>query len=143
MNKENSSFKNFLLISLLMNTIALLLYILSSFGVSALKTISTIFFFIVVAIDLTLIYVNLHLINRTNSTGQKIKMLNWIYLLFFLIAMLLLMSDSLIYSFIEVGNILRDISFIGAQLAYCGIFGLGIFTSYYDLQYIDQKNVWK
>lgn len=143
MDKENGLIKNYSYLSLIINIVAIVFTILPTIGLSTLGTISVIIFIVTVAVDLALIYLTLDSINRSDSKGQTIKKLCWIYLIFFFFAILALMTDALVYSFVEVGSILRTLSYIFAQIAYYAIYGLGIFTSYYNLQHIDRPETWK
>ncbi len=130
-------------IALIVNAIAAVFHLLASVGLSAIGTISVILFIIAVGVDLGFIYLILDYINRDTKIGQKMKKICWLYLLLFLLAVLVLMMDSLVYSFIEVGSIIRTISQVGAQIAYYGIFGLGIFTALQFLKYSESPEVAK
>jgi hypothetical protein len=130
-------------IALIVNVIAAVFHLLASVGLSAIGTVSVILFIIAVGVDLGLIYLILDYINRNTEVGQKMKKICWIYLFFFLLAILVLMMDSLVYSFIEVGSFLRTISLIGAQVAYYGIYGLGVFTALQFLKYSESPEIAK
>ena len=143
MGKENELMKNYSFIAMIINIAAIVFHILPYVGLSVIGTASTVIFFIAMAIDLGLIYLTLEYINRNDLVGQKIKKICWIYLIFALFAVIILLGDSMIYSFIEVGSILRTVTFIGAQIAYYGLYALGIFTAYYNLQNIDRPETWK
>ena len=143
MGKENEIMKNYSFVALIINIVAIVFHILPYLGLSAIGSTSTVIFLITVGIDLGLIYLTLEFINREDSIAQKIKKICWIYLLFALFAVMLLLGDSLIYSFSEAGDPIRTIMFILAQVAYYGLFGFGIFTAYYNLQNIDRPETWK
>ncbi len=135
--------KNYSYLALIMNSVTIVFNILPYLGLNILKTISTILFIITVAIDLGLIYLTLSFINRNHSMGQKLKKICQFYLIFFFVAIILLMLDSIIYSFLEVGNFLRVVSFIGSQIAYYGIYTLGLLTAIIALENINNPEVWK
>ncbi|MHA1132499.1 MAG: hypothetical protein ACTSQI_20160 [Candidatus Helarchaeota archaeon] len=135
MSEKKTFLEKYTNYALIINIVAAVFYLLGSLGLNIIETFSVIIFFITVGSDLALVYLILASINRNTETGQQIKKICWIYLVLFLFAILLMLLDSLTYSFIEVGNPIRFISIIGAQFAYYIIFGFGIFTSLYYLRY--------
>ncbi len=143
MNKELNIMKNYSIITLCINIAAIIFHILPYLGLMAVSAVSTILFLVAVGIDLGIIYLTLITINRADNIGQNLKKLCWLYLLVFMLAICLLMADALVYSFIEVGSILRIFTQIGSQIGYIAIFGLGIYLSFYIIQNADRTETWK
>ncbi|HUX98617.1 MAG TPA: hypothetical protein VMV49_03630 [Candidatus Deferrimicrobium sp.] len=143
MDKITTLLKGYVYIALVINGIAIILNIIAVLGLKSLQSMNTIVFFITFGINLGLIYLNLDFINRADSTAQKLKNICRIYLAFLLLAVLVLFSYSIIYSFIEVGNFLRLIAYIGLYIAYYGTFGIGLFIGFLDFQNINNSKVWK
>ena len=129
--------------ALIINICAIIFNLLGYIGVSLMNLPAVILFLIAAGADLGLIYMTLSLINRLDPIGQKIKRAHHLYLIFFLFAVLILFGNSMAYSFFMVGDLLRDLTYIGSILAYFGIFILGIFTTYLNIQNINQKGTWK
>ncbi|MHA1265689.1 MAG: hypothetical protein ACTSRS_10705 [Candidatus Helarchaeota archaeon] len=128
---------------LIFNAVTILFNSFSYLGLIIFNSLSIILFFIAFGSNLTLIYINLNFVNRVHSIGKRIKLINQIYLLFCLFAVLILFMQSAAYSFFAVGLVIRDVIFIITVIFYFGIFGFGFFASYVNLQYIKDPNVWK
>lgn len=129
--------------ALVLNIAAIIFNLLGYIGLTLMKLPGILLFLVAAGVDLGLIYISLSLINRLDPIGQKIKRAYHIYLIFFLLAVLMLFGNSLTYSFFPVGDLLRDLTYIGSILAYFGIFGLGILTTWLNIQNINRKGTWK
>ncbi|NVM28040.1 MAG: hypothetical protein HWN65_04275 [Candidatus Helarchaeota archaeon] len=141
--KGNEILKPTAYLAIITNTSAVILHALSYFGVDALKTVSFIMFYVAFGVNLALIYLNLDFINRGDQSGRKIKLTCWISLLFLFFVGGILLTESLIYSILLVGDILRIITLIISLISYFGIFGIGILISFLDLQNINRPETWK
>lgn len=129
--------------TLVINICAIIFNLLGYIGLSFSKLPAILLFLIAVGVDLGLIYLSLSSINRLDQTGQMIKRACHIYLIFFLLAVLILFGNSLVYSFFAVGDFIRDLMYIGMIIAYFGIFGIGILVTWLNIQNINQKGTWK
>jgi hypothetical protein len=129
-------------IGLVINIAAIIFTVLPYVGFETFKTVSTVIFLITFGIDLALITLNLSLVNRKDSTGQKLKSLSRLSLVFLFLAAVMLFMVSLIYSFIEVGSFVRIFGYIGLFVAYYGIFVLGLVTVFMDIQNRNRTETW-
>lgn len=125
-------------IGLIINIAAIIFTILPYIGFETVKTIGTLIFFITFGIDLALIALNLSLVNRKDSVGQKLKNFSRIYLIFLFFAAVLLFGSSALYSFFE-GAILATVCTL---IAYYGMFGLGLVTIFLDFQNRNRTETW-
>ena len=144
MTKIYNLLKYYSIIAFIMNAVAVAFQqIPNLIGISFIGTLSTILFLIAAGIDLGLIYLTLNNINREDEIGQKLKKICWLSILLFLLAICMLMVDSLVYSFIEVGSILRTFAAIGGILAYFIIYISGCLMAYLILKNIDRSETWR
>jgi hypothetical protein len=126
-------------IGLIINVVAIIFTVLPYIGFETFKTISTVIFFIAFGIDLALIALNLSLVNRQDSIGQKLKGFSRIYLVFLFLAAVLLFGSSALYSFFEGATLAT----VCTLIAYYGMFGLGLVTIFLDLQNRNRIETWK
>lgn len=141
--KGNEILKKTAYLAIITNISAVILHALSYFGVDALKTMSFIMFYVAFGVNLALIYLNLDFINRGDQSGHRIKITCWISLLFLSLVGGILLTESLIYSILLAENILGTITLTISLISYFGIFGIGIFISFLDLQNINRPETWK
>ncbi len=141
--ERNVIMKYYSFSALIINIAAIFFNLLGYIGISIIKLPAILLFLIAIGVDLGLIYISLSLINRLDPIGQKIKRAHHLYLIFFLFAVLMFFGNSLTYSFLAVGDLIRDLAYIGSIISYFGIFGLGILTTWLNIQNLDRKGTWK
>ena len=125
-------------IGLIINIAAIIFTALPYVGLIMFNLISIVIFFIAFGIDLVLVALNLSLVNRKDSIGQKLKKFSRIYLIFLFIAIVLLFGSSAFYSFFVDATLAT----VCTLIAYFGMFGLGLFIVFLDFQNRNRTETW-
>ena len=137
--------KKFSYTALILNAVALIIYLLTFFGVSILNSTSSILFLVVIGINFVLVNLNFKFANREDPWGGKwIKNVSWIYLFTCFFAVLLLGISELIYIIANGLPYLIPISVVLAfnLISYLIFYGVGLLTVSIDIRYIDRLEAW-
>ncbi|MHA1294534.1 MAG: hypothetical protein ACTSQJ_17985 [Promethearchaeota archaeon] len=91
-----------------------------------------------------LIYITGELLKKSNEIGKRINQMCYIFIVFFIIAMLLfVISDLLLSITTETNAIWLFLFVIPVYIGFFGISLFGIYFSYFNLKNLENRGVWK
>lgn len=129
--------KYYSVIGLIINIFGLIFNVLPFLGITQIDFIATVIFLIAFAMNIGLIALNFKLVNRKDKKiGRWIKNICWITIFIYLIAVFFLGFAPLLYSFINVNNLMNLV------LSYCIFFGMAILITILDLMNINRSETW-
>jgi len=125
------------IIALIINILALILNLLSYFGVSLLNLLSVLLFLTAFFMNIALIALDFRLVNKSDQNGGRwIKNVCWMYIFGLLIAIFLLGFAPFLYSFMNITTVMPKI------LAYCIIFGVGAVLTILNINTVKSADAW-
>ena len=138
MSEHPSIMKTYSFIALIMNGTALLLNILSNFGMTIFNSASFILFLVSFFINIGLISLNFKYVNRSDPEGGRwIKNICWIYLIVVFLAILLFGLSPIMFSFLEINTMTINL------IVYGIIFGAGILVAIFDIKNLNRNEAWQ
>lgn len=144
MKINKNQLKIFCIVLIVLNLISVILgviyYALSTTALWWLWNLQGIIMIISWLLNMMLVYINDRVLNKSDRIGRKINLLSYSFLVFTIIAMLLLFFYTFIGSLVDFSLI---IDFILALLACIGIAIFGISLAYFDIRNLENRSVWK
>lgn len=144
MKINKNQLKIFCIVLIVLNLISVILgviyYALSTTALWWLWNLQGIIMIISWLFNMLLVYINDRVLNKSDRIGRKINLLSYLFLVFTIIAMLLLFFYTFIGSLVDFSLI---IDFILALLAFIGIAIFGISLAYFDIKNLENRSVWK
>ena len=142
LNKQQLKTLSFIIIvfNLISIILGILYYAVPTTILFWLWNLTGIIMFISWLLNTLLIYVNDRIVMKSDTTGKKINLLCYGFLVFIIITMLLLFFNTLTLSFIANISILIT---SWALLSIIGVAIFGIILAYMDIKNLVNRGVWK
>ncbi|MHA1269320.1 MAG: hypothetical protein ACTSPY_05985 [Candidatus Helarchaeota archaeon] len=132
-------------ITLGVNSGALIIYLISIFGGTAIKQVNSIIFLVTVIINFILIYSNIEFQTKTIVDIEKwLKLITWSFMTIIFLSAILIIGTQFLYLLANEPVYNMSINFIITLniTAFIIIYSLGIAAPIYNIKVMDQIETW-
>ncbi|HUX98809.1 MAG TPA: hypothetical protein VMV49_04600 [Candidatus Deferrimicrobium sp.] len=136
-------FKVIILITLITNSIAIILSLIGDVGITLLTSVAIILMITAWCANLTAIHFTFVNLNRTDRKGNLLKNICYVYLVFFFFAIFMIFFKQIVFIFVQ--NV-ESVRYLRAEIihliAYYGILGFGLILSILDFKFLERAETW-